>query len=116
VDSANTIAAVVSHSLAVNAAEIEVRGDTQKDWLARLKAGKRRLAMADCTPGIFNNEGDLSNPAVDWNIGYPEGPAAYFQYTDRWRKAGTFEGLTFCGKGKRSEARATTAESKAGNE
>ena len=27
--------------------------------------------------------------------GYPEGPVAYFEYIDRWRTSGDFEGLEF---------------------
>ncbi len=27
--------------------------------------------------------------------GYPYGPSAYFAYIDKWRPAGTFEGLEF---------------------
>jgi hypothetical protein len=27
--------------------------------------------------------------------GYPEGPAAYFDYIDKWRTSGNFEGLEF---------------------
>ncbi|GGX69244.1 hypothetical protein GCM10007385_43000 [Tateyamaria omphalii] len=95
VDAAHTIAAVVSHGLKTNADETEVCSDMQAHWLAYLQGGTRRLALADCTPGIFNNDGDLSDPAVDWNIGYPDGPAKYFQYTERWRNEGDFDGLIF---------------------
>lgn len=104
VDAAETIAAVVRHSRKTGTAEVEVGDDAQDRWLALLQQGTRRLALAECTPGIFNNDGNLSDPAVDWNIGYPDGPAEYFRYTARWRGDGRFEGLKFCGSTDRFEA------------
>ena len=28
-------------------------------------------------------------------VGFPEGPAAFFDYIDKWRNSGDFEGLEF---------------------
>ena len=29
------------------------------------------------------------------SAGFPEGPVAYFEYIDRWRRSGEFAGLEF---------------------
>ena len=61
----------------------------------------RRLAIDNvayfeaCTPGYYNNEGRDPGPAARYNVGYPEGPSAYFRYLDAWRSRGDFEGLAF---------------------
>ena len=31
----------------------------------------------------------------EWFLGYPAGAMAFFQYLDRWRSNGDFEGLEF---------------------
>jgi cyclohexanone monooxygenase len=50
----------------------------------------------DCTPGYYNNEGQLATPQGRRNfLGYPDGPMAYFSYIDTWRTSGDFEGLEF---------------------
>ena len=50
----------------------------------------------DCTPGYYDNEGQSTGRRGVLNsMAYPEGPIAYFQYIDRWRSSGDFEGLEF---------------------
>ena len=63
-----------------------------------LLEGSQRAFMgnADCTPGYYNNEGKPVGRREKLNgSGYPDGPVAYFQYIDRWRTSGQFEGLEF---------------------
>ena len=54
-----------------------------------------RTAAPDCTPGYYNNEGRDPGPAAALAVGYPLGAHAYFEYIDKWRQSGAFEGLTF---------------------
>ena len=50
----------------------------------------------DCTPGYYNNEGQLATAAQRRNfLGFPDGPMAYFAYVDDWRSSGEFEGLSY---------------------
>ena len=50
----------------------------------------------NCTPGYYNNEGQLADAAaIQSSLGYPAGPVAYFQYIDEWRTNGRFDGLEF---------------------
>jgi cyclohexanone monooxygenase len=62
-----------------------------------LEANPRQFAGSpDCTPGYYNNEGqDPGRRGLLNSLGYPEGPVAYFDYIDRWRTSGDFEGLEF---------------------
>ena len=55
----------------------------------------RMMGSPDCTPGYYNNEGQPAGDAAKYNVGYPAGATAYFQYLDRWRTSGDFEGLAF---------------------
>ena len=60
---------------------------------------KARLGVkfySECTPGYYNNEGRAPTAAQRYNfLGFPGGPLAFFQYIDRWRTSGDFEGLVF---------------------
>ncbi len=50
----------------------------------------------DCTPGYYNNEGQLAGRRGELNsAGFPEGPVAYFDHIAAWRSSGDFEGLDF---------------------
>ena len=103
VESGTTIAAIVARALAVDETEgsdvtVEVTAEAESAWVARLEAGAqvRMTNSPDCTPGYYNNEGQSTGRRGVLNsMAYPEGPVAYFQYIDRWRSSGTFEGLEF---------------------
>nr|MCH9834320.1 monooxygenase [bacterium] len=66
-------------------------------WVAKLESGGRTFGGdPTCTPGYSNNEGKGADEKATRNsLGYPEGPVAYFEHIDRWRAAGTFDGLVF---------------------
>jgi hypothetical protein len=57
------------------------------------------LGNPDCTPGYYNNEGKPAGRRERLNFsGYPEGPVAFFEFIDKWRNSGRFEGLEFRAK------------------
>lgn len=95
VDSAATIATIIDHAETLNASNVEVTSDAEEAWIARLEAGQRRFGgNPDCTPGYYNNEGqEAGKHGVLNSLGFPEGPVAYFAYSDDWRKSGEFAGL-----------------------
>jgi cyclohexanone monooxygenase len=97
VEAGATIAAIVRHALAVDADEVEVTEEAEKAWVAKLEAGGRRFGnQPDCTPGYYNNEGhDAGRRGLLNSMGYPEGPVAFFEYIDAWRRSGKFDGLEF---------------------
>jgi cation diffusion facilitator CzcD-associated flavoprotein CzcO len=94
VDSARTIAQVVSHACDNGHTEVEPGQDAEDAWVALLHTSSASLiGGADCTPGYYNNEGQPGGPA--FGQGYPYGPNAYFAYIEIWRNSGRFEGLEF---------------------
>ena len=51
--------------------------------------------LSKCTPGQYNNEGDLDDPHAAPNRLYAGGAEAYFAILREWRESGKFEGLSF---------------------
>ena len=97
VEAGETIATIVRHADDTGAGEVEVTAEAEAAWIDRLEAGARLFGgNLDCTPGYYNNEGqDSGRRGVLNRLGFPEGPAAYFEYIDAWRTSGDFEGLDF---------------------
>ena len=95
-ESGKTIALTIKHALEGGYREIEVTKEAEDAWVNLLLSGPgTMLGSPDCTPGYYNNEGQPPGPQSTFFVGYPQGAMAYFQYIDRWRNAGTFEGLDF---------------------
>ena len=99
-EAGKSIAAVVTHAEQVGASTVEVSEEAEAAWVDQfdLSGGAGILGNPDCTPGYYNNEGRPLGRRERLNaIGYPQGPVAYFNYIDRWRRSGEFEGLEFTG-------------------
>jgi cyclohexanone monooxygenase len=94
-ESGRTIATVVAHALAGGHAVVEVSKAAEDAWIELLLAGVWMRGSPDCTPGYYNNEGHALPSRARLNVGYPQGPMAYFAYLDEWRRTGTFDGLDF---------------------
>ena len=96
-EAGTTIAAIIEHAVQTGAAEVEVSAAAEAAWVEMLEAGGRSFGAApDCTPGYYNSEGQDGGRAALLNaLGYPDGPAAYFEYIDEWRSNGEFDGLHF---------------------
>ena len=90
-----TIASIIDHADKIGADQVEVTEEAEQAWLAKLQSGGRTFGGdQSCTPGYYNNEGqDAAAGAQLASLGYPEGPVAYFDYIDRWRESGDFDGL-----------------------
>jgi hypothetical protein len=76
---------------------VEVTEEAEQAWVRSLEgAAQSFLGNPDCTPGYYNNEGKPLGRRERLNAsGYPQGPVAFFQYIDAWRKSGDFTGLEF---------------------
>ena len=88
--------AVIAHAEQVGASQVEVTQQAEDDWIALLQTGGGLgfLGNPDCTPGYYNNEGKPAEAGDRLNMcGYPQGPMAYFDFIDAWRRSGDFEGL-----------------------
>jgi cyclohexanone monooxygenase len=95
-EAGKTIASVVAHAIAGGFNEVEVTKEAEEAWIELLlSGGGMMLGSPDCTPGYYNNEGQDPGPRGRFNVGYPQGAMAYFQYIDQWRASGAFEGLAF---------------------
>jgi hypothetical protein len=51
--------------------------------------------LTECTPGYYNSEGQGAGNGAFFSVGHPEGAMAFFEYIDKWRAAGAFEGLEY---------------------
>jgi cyclohexanone monooxygenase len=95
-ESGVTIAAVVGHALDHGFERVEVTAEAEDAWVELLLSGPGPvIGSPDCTPGYYNNEGQDPGPAARLNVGYPEGPMAFFGYLEGWRSSGRFDGLEF---------------------
>ena len=93
-ESGKTIAAIVKHVIERGARSVDVSKQAEDAWIERLLSGPgRMLGDRECTPGYYNNEGAEPGPTARLNVGFPQGATAYFQYLERWRSSGAFEGL-----------------------
>ena len=97
VEAGDTLAAILTHALDVDADEVEATAEAEEQWVDLLEHHGRRFGgNPDCTPGYYNNEGQSPGRRGVLNgAGYPAGPAAFFQYIDQWRTSGDFTGLEF---------------------
>ncbi len=97
VEGGTAVASIVSHALETGDTVVEVTQEAEDAWIQRLSSGGMTfLGNPDCTPGYYNKEGQPLTEADRLNmLGYPGGPVAFFDYLDRWRSDGRFEGLEF---------------------
>ena len=74
---------------------IEVTAEAEQSWLDEMR-DKARLAerfYAACTPGYYNNEGNLGNPNGFFAGTYGAGPIKFFQILEEWRGDGQLRGV-----------------------
>jgi cation diffusion facilitator CzcD-associated flavoprotein CzcO len=96
-EAARTIRDTVRGALDRGFCAVEARADAEEAWMELLRSGPGSIiGSPDCTPGYYNNEGQDPGPQGNWlGQGYPEGASAYFEFIERWRTSGEFEGLEF---------------------
>jgi cation diffusion facilitator CzcD-associated flavoprotein CzcO len=96
-DTGRTIATVVAHALETGATTVEPTAAAEEAWVSLVESSPQSfLGNPDCTPGYYNNEGRPFGRREKLNVGgYPQGPVAFFDYIDGWRRSGEFEGLAF---------------------
>ncbi len=95
-EAGKTIAVTIARALGNGFSEIEATKEAEDAWVELLLSGPgRMLGSPDCTPGYYNNEGQDLGLRARLNVGYPQGPMAYFRYIRQWRTSGTFDGLAF---------------------
>jgi cyclohexanone monooxygenase len=88
------MAHIVRHAVDHDVAELEATDEAETQWLQTLAESARdiRSFQEQCTPGYYNNEGQLGEGGFLGNS-YGRGPLAFFQLMADWRAAGDFAGL-----------------------
>ncbi len=97
-ESGTTIAVLVKHALDHGYKTLEVSKEAEDAWLKLLEnAPPMMIGSTDCTPGYYNNEGKGwgDGDSVVRAGGYPAGPVAFFEYLEKWRSSGEFDGIAF---------------------
>jgi cyclohexanone monooxygenase len=77
---------------------MEATSAAESAWVAEMQraAESQRPFFESCTPGWYNNEGNLDgDDGLLVNTLYGDGPLAYFAQLAAWRDQGGFEGLDF---------------------
>jgi cation diffusion facilitator CzcD-associated flavoprotein CzcO len=93
-EQARHVAYLIDHATRNDIAVIETTQDAEDGWvetIIELSANNRDF-FESCTPGYYNNEGQLSQMAGQ-NGFYGGGALAFFQLLEAWRNEGTLDGL-----------------------
>lgn len=94
------VADVIANATGGLTKTIEISTEAEQDYVDKIIYLATRNAMApqsgnfqqECTPGYYNNEGDLAGVPVQSGP-YGGGPMAYFGELQSWRKDRSFPGL-----------------------
>lgn len=88
------IAYVVKEAVARDIRALEPTEEAERDWVRTIVAMSKMRApfLNECTPGYYNNEGQL-NEATARNGAYYKGPMVFIKLLDDWRASGTLPGL-----------------------
>lgn len=88
------IAYIVKHAVDNDVGTVEVTEEAETDWVeaVKSKAFWGRDFLKECTPGYYNNEGMVSDLAVQ-NGFYGGGSVEFFRILDDWRNEGSLRGL-----------------------
>ena len=75
---------------------IEVSREEEDAWVQKILTSIPRQGLASCTPGYYNNEGQLNDTEITKHSApYPGGALAFFKYLQQWRSDGEFSGVNF---------------------
>jgi cyclohexanone monooxygenase len=88
------IAYIVRHALDRGVRTVEASEEAEAQWVNTIIAFSRmgREFLDSCTPGYYNNEGNLSNLNAQ-NSFFGGGSILFFQMLQQWRDEGTLKGL-----------------------
>ncbi|MDO8421369.1 MAG: NAD(P)/FAD-dependent oxidoreductase [Parvibaculum sp.] len=88
------VAHIISHALSNEFQHVEATPEAEMNWLNTiLSVGvDRQKYLNECTPGYYNNEGQVSPLAASF-APYGAGSMPFFKVLDDWRAAGSFDGL-----------------------
>jgi cyclohexanone monooxygenase len=96
-DQARHITEVIQHAKANEARCLEPTAEAEAEWLDAIKQkeSKNLDFQLECTPGYYNNEGQLDKgPGFVGGL-YGGGPIEFQKIVDRWLSGGEMKGLKF---------------------
>jgi cation diffusion facilitator CzcD-associated flavoprotein CzcO len=81
-------------------AKIECSESAEAEWVAEIKRLARggKKYHGNCTPGYYNNEGNVDDPRGLLAGAYGEGPLRFYERMANWRDAGDMAGLEMRGR------------------
>jgi cyclohexanone monooxygenase len=93
-EQARHIAHIVKHAIDNDVRTIEATADAEQEWVDIIidKAVFGREFQESCTPGYYNNEGQVGALSAQ-NGFYGGGNIEFFGLLRAWREQGEFEGL-----------------------
>ena len=88
------VAHIITHALENSFQHVEATPEAEAAWLNTiLSVGMdRQKYLSECTPGYYNNEGQVSPLAASF-APYGLGSMPFFKVLDDWRATGSFDGL-----------------------
>jgi cyclohexanone monooxygenase len=88
------VAHIVKHCTTNQVRVIEATPEAEEEWVETIKklAVQRRKFLEECTPGYYNNEGQIAKRAEQDGF-YGAGPVAFVKVLEDWRAEGAFKGL-----------------------
>jgi cation diffusion facilitator CzcD-associated flavoprotein CzcO len=96
-DQARHITEVIQHSKRNEARVIEPTAEAESEWVETIERteSKSRDFQLECTPGYYNNEGQLDKgPGFVGGL-YGGGPIEFQKIVDEWLSSGEMKGLKF---------------------
>ena len=99
-EQARHIAYIVKHAFDNDVRTVEATDEAEDAWVDTIfqVARRGREFLQECTPGYYNNEGQVSELAVQ-NGFYGGGSVQFFALLDQWRNEGTLPGLKLTREG-----------------
>ncbi|MDL9938106.1 NAD(P)/FAD-dependent oxidoreductase [Gordonia sp. ABSL1-1] len=93
---ARHVAYILGEWAAKDATLVEADELAENEWVQTMRdstvMGKQ--FFVDCTPSYLDSEGDTENPDSLLSAGYGGGPVAFFEILEKWRAAGTLDGIS----------------------
>ncbi|MDE2487127.1 MAG: NAD(P)/FAD-dependent oxidoreductase [Alphaproteobacteria bacterium] len=85
---------ILGRARAEGVAAIEPTQEAEDAWVGTIErlAIMRQAFLEECTPGYYNNEGDVRAMAAR-NSSYGAGPVAFTKVLEDWRAEGSMQGL-----------------------
>jgi cyclohexanone monooxygenase len=85
---------IVQHALARQVRVVEASEAAETEWVETIVrlALQRQKFLEECTPGYYNNEGNVQAMAAR-NGSYGAGPVAFIKVLEDWRAEGAMAGL-----------------------